>query len=277
MTAPALTMAGLWLMGRGWGERPAFALLALAQIGFLVMFAALLSYIAAGAALPLRDASFVALDRLLGLGWPEHFHFAVARPELLRYAVIFYGMIVVPSFGVPLVLGLTGRYVRLQQFVMAAMLTLCVVIPASALVPALGTYFEFGLPADTEVFRANGYVDQLRDLPMLRDGTLRALDLSKIGGIVTFPSFHAATGILAIWGFWCIWWLRPAALIVNGGMIAATPLVGGHYFVDVLAGGVVAAFAILASKRLSARASGGSRASWQVAQPVQARDLALIP
>jgi hypothetical protein len=253
LTAPTLTIAGLWLMGRGWGQGPAFTLLALAQIGFLVMFAALLSYIAAGAALPLQDASFVELDRLLGLFWPAHFHFAVAHPELLRYAIFFYGMIVVPSFGVPLVLGLTGRYVRLQQFVMAATLTLCVVIPTSALVPALGTYFEFGLPADSEVFRANGYVDQLRDLPILRDGTLRSLDLSRIGGIVTFPSFHAATGILAIWAFWSIWWLRPPALILNAGMIAAAPLVGGHYFVDVLAGIVVAALAIQASKLLSAR------------------------
>jgi hypothetical protein len=258
LTAPVLTMAGLWLMRRRWGEGPAFTLLALAQIGFLVMFAALLSYIAAGAALPLQDASFVELDRLLGLGWPAHFHFAVAHPQLLRYAVFFYAMIVVPSFGVPLVLGLTGRYVRLQQFVMAASLTLCVVIPASALVPALGTYFEFDLPADTELFRANGYVDQLRDLPLLRDGTLRALDLARIGGIVTFPSFHAATGILAIWAFWSIWWLRPPAVIVNGGMIAATPLVGGHYFVDVLAGVTVAALAIQVTKLLSARIHRGA-------------------
>jgi membrane-associated phospholipid phosphatase len=259
LMAPALTMAGLWLMGRRWGERPAFTLLALAQLGFLVMFAALLSYIVAGAALPLQDASFIELDRLLGFGWPAYFDFAIARPELLRYAIFFYGMIVVPSFGVPLVLGLTGQYVRLQQFVMAAALTLCVVIPASALVPALGTYFAFGLPADTAIFRANGYVDQLRDLPMLRDGTLRILDLSRIGGIVTFPSFHAATGILAIWGFWGIWWLRPPALIVNAGMIAATPLVGGHYFVDVLAGLVVAALAIRAARLLSARATSLKR------------------
>lgn len=252
LIAPAFTAAGLWLMSRMW-EGPAHALLAMAQIGFLVMFAAPLSYVAAAAQLPLQDANFAYLDRLLGLDWPAHFKFAAARPELLGYAVFFYAMIVVPPLGVPLVLGLTGRYAHLQQFVMATVLTLCVVILASALVPALGTYFEFGLPAETEVFRANGYVDQLRDLPMLRDGTLRVLDLSQIGGIVTFPSFHAAAGVLAIWGFWGIWWLRPPALIMNVGMISAAPLVGGHYFVDVVGGLAVAALAIQASKLLSRR------------------------
>lgn len=34
VTAPALAVAGLWLMRRGWGERPAFTMLAFAQMGF---------------------------------------------------------------------------------------------------------------------------------------------------------------------------------------------------------------------------------------------------
>jgi len=45
--------------------------------------------------------------------------------------------------------------------------------------------------------------------------------------------------------------LRPAALIVYIGMLLATPLMGGHYFVDVIAGIVLAVLAIAAAKRLS--------------------------
>lgn len=252
LTAPTLAVAGLWLMRRGWGERPAFAMLAFAQMGLVVMCAAPLSYIGLGAGMPLQDARFAELDRLLGLDWPAYFHFAMAHPELLLYAKVFYAMILIPGFGVPVILGLTGQHVRLQQFVMAATLALCVVIVISTLLPAVGTYFEFGLPSATELFTANGYGGQAQEIPMLRDGTLRALNLAKLGGILTFPSFHAATALLSIWSLWSIWWLRPALLMANGGMLVATPLVGGHYFVDVIAGVAVAALTIQASKSLTA-------------------------
>ena len=36
-----------------------------------------------------------------------------------------------------------------------------------------------------------------------------------------------------------IGWLRPVAIPLNLAMIAATPLGGGHYFVDIIAGIVV--------------------------------------
>ena len=252
LTAPALAVAGLWFMRWGLSERPAFTMLAFGQMGCFVIFAAPLSYIGLGAAMPLQDASFAELDRLLGLDWSAYFHFAMARPELLRYAKFFYAMILVPAFAVPVVLGLTGQYIRLQQFVMASTLALSVVIVISSLLPAIGTYFEFGLPSETELFNANGYGGQARDIPMLRDGTFRALNLAKLGGILTFPSFHAATAILSIWSLWSIWWLRPALLMLNGGMLVATPLVGGHYFVDVIAGVLVAALTIQASKGLTA-------------------------
>ena len=260
LTAPALALMGAWLMRWRWGERPAFTMLACAQMGCFVTFAVPLSYIGLGAGMPLQDARFAELDRWLGLDWPAYFHFAMAHPGLLVYAKLFYGMILVPAFGVPVILGLTGQYIRLQQFVMASALALCVVMLVSTLLPAIGTYFQFGLPSETELFNANGYGGQARDIPMLRDGTLRALKIAELGGILTFPSFHAATAILSLWSLWSIWWLRPALLMLNAGMLVATPLVGGHYFVDVIAGVAVAALTIRASKGLTAFATLSDRA-----------------
>lgn len=146
LTAPALAVAGLWLMRRGWGERPAFTMLALAQMGCFVIFAVPLSYIGLGAGMPLQDARFAELDRLLGLDWPAYFHFAMASPELLLYAKFFYAMILVPAFGVPVVLGLTGQYIRLQQFVMAAILALCVVIVVSSCFRRSAPISSLGFP-----------------------------------------------------------------------------------------------------------------------------------
>jgi membrane-associated phospholipid phosphatase len=248
VVASALTGAGLWLLSYRWGSRFGFALLAFAQLGFMSMFAAPFSYIAAAANLPLWDASFARMDQLLGLDWRAYFAFAIARPELLRFAIFFYAVIMVPWAGVPLALGMTGKFVRLQQFVMATVLTVSVAVAMSAALPAIGTYQELGLPAATDAFKASGYLVQLEILPSVRDGTLRTLDLSHLGGIITFPSVHAAIAILAIWGLWGVWWLRPLALIINGGMLLATPLVGGHYFVDVFAGIGLAVLSIAAAK-----------------------------
>jgi membrane-associated phospholipid phosphatase len=65
---------------------------------------------------------------------------------------------------------------------------------------------------------------------------MRALDLGAMTGIVTFPSFHAASAAIYLWALWPVRLLRPVAIIANGLMIAATPALGGHYFVDVAAG-----------------------------------------
>jgi membrane-associated phospholipid phosphatase len=64
--------------------------------------------------------------------------------------------------------------------------------------------------------------------------------------------------VLALWGFWGVWWLRPFALIAYVGMLLATPLVGGHYFVDVFAGAAVAFLAIAAARSFGERSPAGA-------------------
>ena len=245
-----LIVSGHYLISRAWGARPAFVLLSIAQLTVLGLFGAPLTYIAASANLPLQDANLAYLDNLLGLDWPAYYSFIVARPWLLQYMVFFYAMIVLPTLAVPILLGFTKNYVRLQRFVLACILTLCVTALVSTLLPAIGTYGQYGLPANSADFSATGYLIQLERLPLARDGSLRILEMSQIGGIVTFPSFHAAAAILALWGFWAVWWVRPVALILNGGMLVATPLLGGHYFVDVFAGAALAFLAIRVTQGL---------------------------
>ena len=44
--------------------------------------------------------------------------------------------------------------------------------------------------------------------------------------------------------------MRPIAILANVAMIAATPAVGGHYFVDVVAGLALAAASIAVAGRI---------------------------
>jgi hypothetical protein len=258
LSATTFTLAGHYLILRKWGSRPAFILVSIAQLDLLFLLASPLTYIAASADLPLQDATLAHWDQLLGLDWTAYYRFITARPTLVQYAYFFYAMITWPILGVPVILGLTKNYVRLQQFTMACILTVCITAVISSLVPAFGTYHQYGLPTDFSGFNATGYLVQMDRLPLARDGTLRILNISQLGGIITFPSFHAAAAILALWGFWGVWWMRPISLIANVGMLMATPLLGGHYFVDVLAGVGLAALAIAVAKLIGERSVAAS-------------------
>jgi membrane-associated phospholipid phosphatase len=87
----------------------------------------------------------------------------------------------------------------------------------------------------------------------VRDGSLRHLELFGLAGLVTFPSFHAASAALYAWAFWSVRWFRPVAVVANAMMLAATPIDGGHYFIDLIAGIVAAVLAIMAAKWASRR------------------------
>ena len=249
--------AGHAFWRRGY-PRLAFALVSVAQLELLCLLSLPLSYFAAAANLPLQDASFAHFDRWIGLDWQGYYNFVCERPALIPFVYFAYAMLGVPTFGVPAVLGFSRNFIRLQQFTLACTLTAAVTLLVSALLPAIGTYQEYGIAADTSIFKASGYLVQVDEIPAVRDGSLRVLSFETLTGIITFPSFHAAGAVLALWGFWGVWWMRPFALIVYVGMLLATPLVGGHYFVDVFAGAAVAFLAIAAAKSVGERSPAGA-------------------
>ncbi len=237
----------------------AFVFGSAAQLFLITALMTPLTYVAAASNLPLQDASLAALDRALGLDWRGYLAFVNDRPWLINYLALGYMLIAWPVFGVPVLLGATRRFGRLQQFTFAFALTLIVTAIISTLVPALGAYQQLGLsPSDYAHITPGGYLDQLHDFPLVRDGSLRELDLVHLVGIITFPSFHAAACVLYLWALWAIWWMRPIVVLTNGLMLLATPIGGGHYFVDVFAGMAVAVLAIAAAKWLGARVSQGA-------------------
>lgn len=229
-------------------ERVAFTFHAMAQLAVLYLVAIPLSFIGASAAFPMQDANLAYLDNALGLDWRAYFDLVYHRPWLVPYFYLGYAVIALPGFLIPVLLGSFGQYLRLQQFTLACILTVFVIVVLSTVVPAIGTYQQYGVAPDFDVLRPSGYLVQLDLLPGVRDGSLRVLAWSKMGGIITFPSFHAASAILVLWSLWSIWWLRPFAIIANTGTLLATPIIGGHYFVDVIAGILVAVGSIIAAK-----------------------------
>jgi membrane-associated phospholipid phosphatase len=96
-------------------------------------------------------------------------------------------------------------------------------------------------------------VHQAHIIRDLRAGTLDWVDPARLAGLLTFPSFHAASAVLFIWGAWPIRWLRGPMLAVNLAMLAATPIEGGHYLVDIFGGMAMAALGIASLRFTRAR------------------------
>lgn len=230
-----------------------FALGSTAQVVLITMVMTPMTYVAAATNLPMQDATLLAIDRALGLDWVAFAAFVDQHPALAAWLSYGYSMIRWPIFGIPVLLAWAGLYLRLQEFTLAFLLALIITAFVSALVPAIGVFQQLGLdPASFENLSPGAYLHQLRDLPAVREGSLRELELLSLGGIVTFPSFHAASALLFTWALWPLRWVRPLAIAANGAMLASTPLDGGHYFIDLAAGLAVAAVAIALARRTSA-------------------------
>ena len=246
-----------------------FVLGGMAQIVLLTLIMTPLTYVAASINMPMQDAALLDLDRALGLDWIAYLNFAAERPVLASWLNFGYMMIRWPLFIIPVALAAGHRYCRLQQHTLSFIIALVVTTVVSAFVPAIGAFHGFGISiADYPVFNPAAFETALHDIPRVRDGSLRALDLGTLTGIVTFPSFHAASAVLYLWALWPVKWLRPVTLAANIAMLAATPLVGGHYFVDIFAGMAVAVLSILAAGKACRYILAGSAArGTALAQP----------
>jgi membrane-associated phospholipid phosphatase len=208
-----------------------------------------LSYVANAFNWPLQDQALLSIDRAMGMDPEVILAFVNDHRWLAECFVTSYGLIKWPLLGIPIVLAMTLRLVRLQQFVLALNIALAVTIVISIFVPAVGTYYGMNLsPQRFPFVDASIYAAQLRDIGFLRDGSLRHLELFKLAGIVSFPSFHAASAVLYMWALWPIRGIGWPASAVYALMIAATPVIGAHYVIDVIAGIVVAAGSILLAK-----------------------------
>ena len=93
---------------------------------------------------------------------------------------------------------------------------------------------------------------QIHDFFAMRNGTLHALDLARLAGLVNFPSFHTTLAIVFVYAVRRRSRPLTIAAALNVVMIVSVLTEGGHYLVDVIAGAAVAAGAIFAAARIEA-------------------------
>ena len=227
-----------------------------AGVGFL-------SYLTAMADAPLRDRELLAFDRALGFDWSAVMHALDRWPGLASLLELAYQTHTAQIACIVMFLALRNRPKDLDAFLLAFLIAGALTTTISALVPALGPASLLG-NQDFLNLKLTG-ATPADVLAQLRAGSTRIIDLDHMAGIVTFPSFHTAIALLVVHAVRRDWWLLAPVAGLDALMLASTITEGGHYVVDVLAGGAITIVAVTVSG--AAKGSQAARERLRAALP----------
>lgn len=191
--------------------------------------AATLSYLVIGTNAALVDASLAAWDRAMGFDWLALHAWLQTHPAVQTTLRLAYQSGLAQLVFVLLFLGLAARPERLDQFMRLFMAATLLTILVSGLFPAAGAWKHYALTQGVDL-------PSLSHFESLRDGRMRDIPLlSHMQGLISIPSLHAAMAVLLVHAMRGTQ-LQPAFVALNFAMLVSTPVDGGHYLVDVLAG-----------------------------------------
>ncbi|MDR9394976.1 MAG: phosphatase PAP2 family protein [Roseovarius sp.] len=201
----------------------------------------LLNHLTMMTAIPLADDMLAGWDHALGISWHMYFDWVHASPVAIEILKTSYTSLT--SLSVLALAGLIAmrQTLRARYFIEVFFVTalICIVMgagfPAKAavlhIIPDLSLYPNF------DEVPGSYHIEHLTALRGA-EGSV-TLELSNLPGLVTFPSFHTAAGILLSVAYWRTRLFAPVVgyTVI---MIASTPVFGAHYFIDIFAGAAIA-------------------------------------
>lgn len=210
----------------------------------------LLNHISMSTALPFADELLITWDGMIGLDWMAYFQLVHDQPKLARILSLSYTSLTplsVIAYTALHIAGLANRaryFVELFFFTAVAAMLIGALFPAEAAVIAyelqLTDFPNYGkLPGTYHIEHMERLRAQSGPIP---------LDVTRLPGLVTFPSFHTAAGVILCISTYATRAFFPV-LLYAVVMIASTPILGGHYFVDLIGGALLAcAVAVLLNR-----------------------------
>lgn len=181
--------------------------------------------ICASSAAPLADAMLQRADMLVfGIDRATLIADLHMTGNVVRLWMLAYNSFTVTPWLAMVLLIWRGQRWRAWAVLTAMMICAALMVLCLLITPAVGT------PPYPYAFETV--------LAGVRSGELRTLDTSVITGLVTFPSMHAADAVILAVAFgWLGRWAAPLILL-NVIMFFSALVVGGHYAVDLVAGGL---------------------------------------
>ena len=236
-------------------ERIARLARAAVELFLFSFFCGAISYAAASLDRPLWDATLLSWDRAIGFDW--HYWLGVLDRRPVVHAVLLVAYLsLLPQWCLAIALLSAARAWRsLDIFLLAFGLSGLFTVAIATYMPALSPLVHLGIvPADHPNIMLAVSNEFAEHTLALRDGTMRMVDLKDATGLVTFPSFHTVGAILLMAAYWPLPRWRWPGLTLNAVMLAAIPIEGSHYIVDVIAGAGVALVCLAVAARVASEA-----------------------
>ncbi len=203
----------------------------------LVSSTCVLSYLCVSLDAPLVDSSLVRFDSTFGFDWLAVYGWVQSHDHIRRILEFAYESGRWQLMAIPLILGLSGRREALSDFFFLLVIASVILLVVSALFPATSAFIHF------RISDANAAAS-VSDFALLRDGSLRAIDLLNAQGLVSMPSIHTALAVLFTYSLRKIPRVFGVVAALNFAMILSTPTQGGHYLADVAGGLILAVLTI---------------------------------
>jgi membrane-associated phospholipid phosphatase len=195
---------------------------------------------------PLTDAWLAHGDSDLGLNWHAYLFWVDAHPWIADAMSFTYKSLTIFSCLAFILLVVFGNGRAAHDFLVLFVTSAVIASAVGCLFPA-ETAMAYYAPVEHMLKHVSPdygavfgpYLQEIRTNPH------HIFHVAALPGLTAFPSFHTAMGLIVIYCARSRGWFFAAAIAFNGLMIAATPVFGGHYFVDVIAGAALAAALIL--------------------------------
>jgi hypothetical protein len=233
------------------------SILLLLALGYAVGRAAImLTYVVydLGRDIPPWDAVAARADAALGFHWPDMLAWFNANPAISDLLAACHQAFLPQPPIVLIVMALAARVREAQVALLAGVVGLLITLALVLFMPVYGAYSFFGLTAaqhpNIELVSA---ALTMPERALARTGVGIDIDPRGLMDVITLPDFQALLAVVCGWAWWFVPYLRWPGMTINAGMLAATPLHGSHYLVDVIVGVALAVVSIVVASRLLAR------------------------
>jgi membrane-associated phospholipid phosphatase len=198
---------------------------------------------------PLADPWLARTDDLLGFDWFAFIRFFKAHPQLTELMVRVYKAFFWQELLIVPLLWICRLEWRAWAFVTMILVAMVITLTLYPFAPADDAFVHYGVtraafPLSVDVPWTTSPV-----VRSIKAGA-RVISVHSLVGIVTFPSFHAATAVLFTWATWALKPLRYPILVLNCLMLVSCVVVGAHYVIDLIVGVLIGGAAILIVTRL---------------------------
>jgi len=179
---------------------------------------------------PWADPWLAHMDESLGIYIPTVVHWVNAHATVYNLLLVGYASFLWQVGFAPILVAVFSRE-RLWTYVVAYQAAWTLALIGIALFPAECVFVHYGYQIDMHMIGT----EVVADIHRARMHLPWTLSIGSTSGLVSFPSFHAATAVLMAWtmrgrNLW-----GALVLVVNAFLILGTAFLGAHYVVDVIA------------------------------------------